>query len=373
MAALRKQVRAIKQGDTHLFLTDFTAGELSNGFTMPDAWTPTNRRGYQRQPTQARFKKIAEYVTRKEGAQPLLPQAIVLNARNALKFTAGSMEGFGTLEIPDEALPLWEVDGQHRIGGIRRAVEDDPSIVDYPVPVVIAQNLDRLQEAVLFFVMNTRQQRVPTDLAQRIISEEAKDPVLREKLITEGKIWIEKAVEVVDRINDLPDHPWSGMIGVPGMKQRGTILRQVSYVQSLKPILAVEGQVYGTFQPELLARLLVGYWQALGDVFPAALSDPSTYVIQKTVGVFPLHAIAPIVFEHARTRNGKISREGMTEVLSEMAENLREKFNPEEADPSYFWMSHGGEAGNYAGAKGFKILMDHLKDALPKRDLVVIE
>src|SRR5437016_5148973 len=121
MAAIKVPAMRLEQGNTSIFLTRLAGGDLSEGLTQPDAWTPTNRQGYQRLPQQTRFKKIAEYVGGEEGARPVLAQAIVLNARRLLQFTEGT-GGFGVLEIPDAALPLWEVDGQHRIGGIRRAV-----------------------------------------------------------------------------------------------------------------------------------------------------------------------------------------------------------------------------------------------------------
>src|SRR3972149_9869317 len=70
----------IDQQGTGLYLTSLRAGDLVNGMTQVDAWTPTNREGYQRMPVKARFRKIAQYALGKEGGRPILPQAVVLNA-----------------------------------------------------------------------------------------------------------------------------------------------------------------------------------------------------------------------------------------------------------------------------------------------------
>jgi len=151
-----------------MYLTRLRAADFVNGLTRADAWSPSNRNGYQRTPTESRFKKIARYVLGKDGhPHPVLPQAVVLNTRpedaKKLRFT-GSAEGVGMLEIPEDMI-LWEVDGQHRLGGLRHALGENPAFADFPIPIVITEGLTRLDEAVLFFVVNTTQKRVGTDLA----------------------------------------------------------------------------------------------------------------------------------------------------------------------------------------------------------------
>src|SRR6266545_3405931 len=175
------------------------AGALvKEGFTRPDAWTPINRDGYQREPEQRRFKKIADYLLRSDGWVRIMPQAILLNIRGKCRFHSSINKDYGTLDIPDSLLPLIEVDGQHRIGGLRRAVALNPEIANYPVIVVLTEDLKRLEEAVMFYVINTTQKRVGTDIAQRVIAQELKDTSLRRALVEEGKEWIGKATEIVD-------------------------------------------------------------------------------------------------------------------------------------------------------------------------------
>jgi hypothetical protein len=101
------------------------------------------------------------------------------------------------------------------------------------------------------------------------------------------------------------------------------------------------------------------YWQALQATWPEAFEEPSEYVIQKTVGIFPLHAILTLVVEHVKRSNEVITREALTEVLMQLKDQL------EQNDMTNFWHKDHGEAGKYAGAKGFSRIEMILRRNLP--------
>jgi DNA sulfur modification protein DndB len=351
----------LKQAETTLYLTVLKAGEIVAGMTRVDAWSASNKSGYQRMPVEARFRKIARYVMGKEGGRAVLPQAVVLNFRNGdskLRFRASEDGEAGTLEIASDQT-LWEVDGQHRLGGLRRALEEDPNLAAYPIPVVIVDGMSRLEEAVLFFVINTTQKRVPTDLAQRLIEQQMGDKDLRFQIVIGGKDWIPKGVRVVDAMLSTAGHPWHGKIGIPGPKVSGAVTKQVSFVTSLKPILTTPP--YIGVAPEDMAQILIRYWQALEEIYPEAFSDPEEHVIQKTAGIFPLHAIATEIFDRVRTRHGKITKDGLVEVLKDLDRNLAKDYE----GGSEFWHSEEGEAAKYGGQKGFRMLAEILRERLP--------
>ena len=96
---------------------------------------------------------------------------------------------------------------------------------------------------------------------------------------------------------------------------------------------------------EHAAMLLDRYWEAIRNVFPEAFENPEEYVIQKTPGVFSLHAIAIFVFDVAR-QNGEISTEMIQEIIAPMKKI---------EGGSYFWKSDNVEgASQYGSQKGFK-------------------
>jgi DGQHR domain-containing protein len=355
------QAMQIKQADTMLYLTVMKAAELAAGITKVDAWTTSNKSGYQRMPVEARFKKIARYVMGKAGGRSILPQALLLNFRNSeskLKFRAVEEGPFGILEISPEQM-LWEVDGQHRLGGIRLALDEDPKLAEYPIPVVIADGLSRLEEAYLFYIVNTTQKRVPTDLAQRLIEQQMGDKDLRFQIVTGGQDWIPKGVKVVDALLATPGHPWHGKIGIPGPRAAGIVTKQVSFVTSLKPILTTPP--YTSVDAPDMAEILIRYWQALEEVYSEAFADPDEHVIQKTGGIFPLHAVAPEIFDMARAKYGRITKDGLVEVLKEIDRNLAKHYQA----GSDFWDKEDGEAAKYGSQKGFRMLTEILREHFP--------
>lgn len=351
LAPIRTPALRLHQEDITLYVTGLPAEVLARpGVTKADTWSLDNPDGYQRPPLERRFKGIADYVLGNEGLTPLMPQAIILNARKPLAFeSSGTTEGWGSLTIPQTAFPLFEVDGQHRLGGLRRAVAEDPKGAgQYQVPVVIIDGVPQMTEAVTFYVLNTEQKRVPTDIAQRLIAQQMEDVDLRERVLKEGKAWIAQATKIVDVLNTTPGHPWHNKIGVPGV-ERGSLMRQVSFVQSLKPFL--DGTPYEEMEPEAVAQILIMYWQALEELWPVAFEDPKEYVIQKTVGVFPLHALLLSVIARTNNRPTKVA--------------FKKVFAYTRIEAS-FWHKQDGEAGKYAGAKGFKILATIIKERLPQ-------
>ena len=63
-----------------------------------------------------------------------------------------------------------------------------------------------------------------------------------------------------------------------------------------------------------------------------------------------------------RTKNGRITKDAIAEVLKALAQNVSEKYG----EGSTFWHSKEGEAGKYAGAKGFRLLAEILKENMPE-------
>ena len=133
-----------------------------------------------------------------------------------------------------------------------------------------------------------------------------------------------------------------------------TIIRETSFVTSLKPVL--QASLFARSKDEQVVEYLAMYWNALAKIWQEAFADPAKYVIQKTPGVFSLHAIAPEVFELARDE-GSINET----TLGKAIKSLSEQFD------SDYWLGgeDGNGAGQYGGMKGFKQLAEDLREHLP--------
>lgn len=347
------------------FYSTFLTGELllKPGVAEVDKWTPSNPQGYQRDPSSRRFNKVAGFLRGDQGVPGILPQSVLLGLRGTAKFSRAELNGaldksvtglpweFGTLRIPADMLPLIEDDGQHRIGGLRRAAEADARFLTYPLPAVIMEGSTQLQEAVLFYVINTTSVKVPVDLAQRLISQQDEDPALHKLLVETGKDWVARATNIVDILNETADQPWEESIVVPnGDVEVG--VKQNTIVRSLRPLLAGD-HVYKSQDASTMAELLIRYWRTIEKLWPQAVARESRdeYSLMKSVGVLTMHTIAPTVFEAAHSGGRKITPETLHEVLEPVAKKL----------PIEFWDSKSGEAGKIGtNNKAVRYLSDRI-------------
>src|SRR5882757_3042603 len=127
-------------------------------------------------------------------------------------------EASNTIEI-DTALvgPFSVVDGQHRLEGLKMAAQKDPRVLDFETPVNIAVNLQKIAQMCHFLIVNTTQKSVDKAVEQRIIARlsEALDvedmPSLPKwilKTVERGEV--EKAIRLVDYLNETDGSPWNG-------------------------------------------------------------------------------------------------------------------------------------------------------------------
>jgi DGQHR domain-containing protein len=331
------------------FYSTFMTGQLllKPGVAQVDKWTPSNPQGYQRDPSTRRFNKVAGFLRGDQGVPGILPQSVLLGLRGSAKFTKIEVNGgldkkaadlpweFGTLSIPAELLPLIEDDGQHRIGGLRKAAEADVRFLNYPLPTVIMEGSTQLQEAVLFYVINTTSVKVPVDLAQRLIAQQDEDPKLHKLLVETGKDWVARATNIVDILNETPDQPWEQSIVIPnGDVEVG--VKQNTIVRSLRPLLAGD-HVYKNQDASTISELLIRYWRTMERLWPDAVRHESRdeYSLMKSVGVLTMHNIAPLVFETARASGKKVTEDTLHEVLAPVAKKVTTEF----------WDSKSGDAG----------------------------
>lgn len=357
-----------------VFYTTAMSGKDLITYTKVDDWKPKSangKEGYQRVPGESRKKNIAVYYDKPDSIMPL---GGLLNARaeakngektygQVLEFEPIQEHNFvtaGWLKIPESAWPLYVVDMQHRIGGLEYAVRvfEREQLNNYLLPVTIADGLNLIEEVDQFQIINTTQKRVKTDLARRLQVILSGDPDKRRTLSEQGKLWEVRGTVITNLLSRINrNNVWYRKI----MPANGTsdefpntIIRETSFVTSLKPVL--QASLFARSKDEQAVDYLAMYWNALAKMWSEAFADPAKYVVQKTPGVFSLHAIAPEVFELARDE-GAINETTIGKALK----SLGEKF-----DSDYWLGGEDGEgAGQYGGMKGFKQLAEDLREHLP--------
>ena len=262
--------------------------------------------GYQRERNKGRCQDIRTFIEQTEG---LVPGAILLNVRpeqvEQLQYTKlGGNDDveFGTVTFPDEKV-AWIMDGQHRVGAFEMLEGD---IV---VPTVFAVGLKREKEGETFNVVNSNQKNVPASLnffdLMRFAAENVKQWTAKG-----DKESNELAYKIVLAMNQ--SGPWKGRVNTTGVRGLKRAINLKGFITGLEPV--VKDRTFATLPIEKEMQLIQTYWQAVEKVWPTALGQDSSSVLNKTFGVHVTCGIAIDVFLYAEQLNDS-SVEGMAKLL----------------------------------------------------------
>ena len=322
---------------------------INEGKIKVDKWSEANPDGYQRNPIPTRYRKFGRFVMEKDGTSPT---SALLFVRNADAVTIEQVDGdVRKLSIRLDDAVIHVPDGQHRLWGLHHAVDTDrESVTDFalPVTILVSETEDsRYEEAEQFYLINSNQKRVPTDLAQRYMlrqKEEQAGKIMPDTQLPMDAILKELtpyATRIIDLLREKEGGAWQGLIALPNRDGTAPIT-QNSFVESIKGILkktADQGWTVGE-----TADTIEAFWAAVRECAPDAMKhwakdeDPR-YIIRNTAGVFALNDLLEWCL-------------GRVEFLSNPADahNYVAKF--EDSGLDYF-ESTWWAAGNQSGAAGF--------------------
>jgi DGQHR domain-containing protein len=319
-----------------MFLAAVPLNALQN-FSI-DIWNikrVSGNRGYQRQPDERRIKKIAEFFTKRNA---VMPAAGLLNVREEgkLKFEKGN------LIIPDN-VQVWVVDMQHRLQGLRQALDNgtlDPK--DFFFPVVITEGLSVLQEAAQFYIINTKTKKMDVALTRRLLIENNEVSE-----IADVPEWEILAVQATIELNTTLESPWRDAIRPPNSERLLThIATEKSFVPSLRPFF-VSGK---SKQPRRIARRVAIFWRAIAANIGKPFEDPKRFLIQRTPGLFAFNFfIAPGFFHKFKN------------------EQFEEKLRGLQRLGTDFWRRSNKKGARHfgTGMGGYAELASHIKSFLP--------
>lgn len=313
----------------------------------------SDEQGYQRKPKDPRVMKIARYFEKTNN--PILPPAILVSTDEIVKYKND--------QICLGRFPYWVVDGQHRIAGLRYAIEELGlnELKKIELPIVILSNYKTIEEAKQFDILNSTQKKIRTDLAQQLMRDIClRDETEYQKIIDEAKDWTLKTLPIMDKLNETEKSVWYQSIVYPNQDRKAThIINQVSFISSLKPLFKT-GSLSDIKDVDVSYRILNNYWLALKKIFPDAFLQSKDYLIQRTPGVFSLHLLLNSIIPFIGIK--KTSQKDFEEILDKKI--FDSEFEKIKERRSGFWMRKGGEAGTYGSMKGFKIMADGFIDKL---------
>ena len=319
-----------------------------------DTFSTGHDDGYQRSLSMARARAFGRYILNNSYS----PLSILINIRGE-KIEESSN---GNLTLPD-GVQMWVVDGQHRLAGLKFAMEQDPSVGELDFPVIIMNEPSGYEEAWQFITINKTQKGVRTDLAERFlnkaIQKEGRTALmeLRDTGALRGLLknveWVGKALEIADILNGAKAQPWYRKIRLPNEPKNGSTIAQKSFTDSLEPIL--KDIFFQGKDAKVIATALGNYWDAIFELCEEAFSNSREYVIQKTTGAFVLHKIFPRVSELCRDEYG--NRVLTKDKIKSVLENVP-------MISSEYW-SGDGEAGRRGTSrKAFATLVMEILETL---------
>jgi len=355
-------------GERSMYLTSLPVKYLAMRAEI-DRWTKTNREGYQRPPLESRLKpvgkaSIVRYLLEEAG---IFPTSVLLNVRHKLEFKEemkiNDKISFGKLIIPDN-VKLWIVDGQHRLEALKRVSSLKPEFEEYPVPVTIMDLENRFDEMLIFYIVNSRQKRIPTDIAYRHLQS------MVEKVEVEEKYgWIKSvllgpmerrkglAALIVDYLASDPNSPFYNRIRFLGEERESWHLLDdsvlIRYITKL-----LREKTFSMMDPARVADLLIDYWNAIKELYKPCFKEGESgnYTLLKHTGVASFTYLFPTVYSYCMME-GDISQRKMKEILGYLKEEVDDPRLPLEYRrpiDEYWWSrAHGPSIARATSEKIF--------------------
>jgi DGQHR domain-containing protein len=362
---MKIQAFRISQHRKEFFLTVMNAQQLVADNIQPDIWSPKNPEGYQRELQLGRARSFGKFI---KNTDNISPTAVLLSIREPVEFT--SREGnYGTLEIPDNVI-FYEVDGQHRIGGLKEIIRRGPLNVSLPVvilcPLLLSKKKSadqRFFEAKQFVVINRMQKKVRADLSDRFIARLTTSQ-MQELGVLGRPSQLEKtksAVKISDILRRKRGSVWYRKIKIPSGGP-GIVSQRTFTVPLVKYVL--DEEIFGGMSVEELAEVLDNYWSAWKNLCPTAFAQPQNYVIQKTGGAYILNSLFVVVVKWLNDLGLELSKDNFTATLENMTEG----------NIDVFWSAESPGIGALgSGVKFYEATAKRLQDAFRSGNIVALK
>lgn len=239
----------VDQGDKTFLLARIPAGRLAHIAYVAVRGQDEEVGAVQRVLNPSRITSIKEFAV----TIGVFPNSLVLNwtsDSNKLRRRRGE------LFFKDESRSAQLIDGQHRMEGIRAAIQEHPELATLQLPVAFYENLTTKECADIFLSINTEQKPVPRSLVFDLYGEAS------EALIDIAAV---RAKDIATYLNETDDSPYYDTIKFPGSPRRRGGIALSTAVGALKPLVEEKGlfQQIGVTELEYQRRITLNFFTAL--------------------------------------------------------------------------------------------------------------
>lgn len=242
------------------------------------------------------------------------PASIVLN------WVSGPLTVTGTtVEILDAPKSAQIIDGQHRVAGLKAAIEEDPAVAAYQIPVAIYEGLDTSNSARIFVSINTEQRPAPKSLVFDLYGVTASD------LMDPAAI---RANDIIAFIAT-DDQPYSKWIKLPNQdRQRGGVALATA-VNAIKPLVDAKGQLeqIGATELEIQKAIFSNYFSALKSKYGSRWDDKGNAFIYASGFIGAVEFFRSHMFDYCKGQ-GSFEQETIMDAITmdETSRILQEEF-----------------------------------------------
>lgn len=247
-----------KQGDRKFLLTKLPASVVTVISYAAIRGQSDEEGAVQRVLNQGRINSIKAFTL--QGGD--YPNAVVLNWVSPINKLSSS-DGMVEFTIGDGLAQI--IDGQHRIAGIKAAIEENKSLGKLELPVVIYRNLSTQECADIFLSINTEQKPVPRSLVFDLYG------VASESVVDHAAV---RARDIAMFLNE-SGSPYEGEIKMPGAAKRQGGIPLSSAVTGIKPLVEENGafEQIAIKELELQKQIIVNWFTALQNIYGDSWDD----------------------------------------------------------------------------------------------------
>ncbi len=152
------------------------------------------------------------------------------------------------------------IDGQHRVAGIKAAIQDDPNLAALELPVALYEGLETSECADIFLSINTEQKPVPRSLVFDLYGIASKLTVDVAAL---------RARDIATALNDTADSPYFELIKLPGSPRTKGGIALSTAVTAIKPLVEEKGALeqVGVTALEEQKKVILNYLIAISQIY----------------------------------------------------------------------------------------------------------
>ena len=365
MTIFSRSAVEIRQGNLTLYLTYVTPDDLfNNNFYTVDKLEPRTQEGYQRILDERRASRLTRHLTEANDlGYAHLPTTIFLATDKSLEYDEDSkILTFDTEKVG----PFSIVDGQHRIEGLRKAIDKKPKMRHFQLPVTIASSLDNTHQMYHFYIVNTTQVSVDASMVQQItrrftemegVEELPYIPFWLQRRIAGGRD--ASSLRMVEFLNEDPDSPLYGLVQMANDPDRRNKIKQSSIVNVVSKEVLVASNPLSVQEtdPDRAARILLNYFRAIDRMFVDGRNRKKT-VVYKSNGIFFFLGISKWVFNAIYSSTKDFTIKSITQIIERALDELDEEYR--QIGSADWWMpGRGASRLNRANARRYIDAFQH--------------